>query len=816
MKASGLPHALNLAFIVIAILAMFWRVFFLGETFIDVATLNNQLPWGYYAGQSSYPYNRRDLTDTYVTRDYFVVRAYSRGELPLWNPYVMAGHPIYADGVTKIFSPSLLFYAFLDVPLGYSVARAAELLLAAIFTYVFLIGIGLRPWAGLVGSLALAFSSHSMFHLTGLGWMGGLMWLPLILLFADRAISRGSLSQAALAGAFLAMQFFCGYIPNQIYYVGAVALYYFYFLGPKRFIAPCAITLAVGLALSATQWVPVVELLGHSNRYIVPTQIGYIYLPPWYLATLIFPNLFGQSYDARAIRLFMPLGVSHDHILYFGAAALVMALLGVYWSWRGRDESELRRRAKFFVLLAGIALFAMMAAPLYVHLTKCIPILRTIRVTVRAGVLFAFAAAALVAIGADLLLKLRLNFLVRFYALARWSFRLVAAAALLATAASYAIRRYGLLDQASGDRKVEFVRKAALFLSEQFAPPDAGILVPLAVLAATVALIRLLVMERIGRRSFSYAVFALLVVDLFWNGLHYNPTFDRSRVFPRTQMTDLVRSLPPGRVLVAPSDLDTNRRLDELPGREKIIAPPNTLLPYEIAAVTGKDQLFPRWYREFCSLAEPQPELSHVVFDRLSSRYFDMLNVRYVLTRPGLEVPPEYRLVAEAEGLRLYENPSAMPRAFLASGAIVATGEAEALRLLSDPNFNPRESVVVAAPVAVNGGPEAGSARIVEEKLNSIRIEVESPSDALLVLSDNYYPGWRAWVDGAPVEVLRANHTMRAVQVPAGRHTVSFVFWPASFIWSSGASLAAAAALMVLALVGRLKRKGGLPRSTTG
>src|SRR6185437_1793189 len=93
------------------------------ETLVDVATLNNQLPWGYSAGPSDYPYNRRDLTDMYVTRDYFVVAA-------------------YRDGVTRTLSPFLLFYKFFDVPLGYSLARIAELMLAAIFMYAFLIAIG--------------------------------------------------------------------------------------------------------------------------------------------------------------------------------------------------------------------------------------------------------------------------------------------------------------------------------------------------------------------------------------------------------------------------------------------------------------------------------------------------------------------------------------------------------------------------------------------------------------------------------------------------------------------------------------------------
>src|SRR6185369_16731733 len=183
-------HATHLALILIAIVAMLWRVFFLGETLIDVATLNNQLPWGYHAAQTDYAYNRRDLTDTYVTREYFVAAAYRDGEFPLWNPYTMAGHPIYADGVTRTLSPFLLFYKFFDVPLGYSLARIAELMLAAIFMYAFLIATGVSPRGALIGALVFELSAHALLHVTGLGWFGGLMWVPLMMLFVDRAVCR--------------------------------------------------------------------------------------------------------------------------------------------------------------------------------------------------------------------------------------------------------------------------------------------------------------------------------------------------------------------------------------------------------------------------------------------------------------------------------------------------------------------------------------------------------------------------------------------------------------------------------------------------
>src|SRR5262245_40633420 len=216
--ASITGNAINILIIAGATLAMFWRIFFMGETLVDVRTLNNQLPWGYSAGQSDYPYNRRDLTDMYVTREYYIDGAYRDGELPLWNPFTMCGHPIYADGVTRPFSPFLLFYKFLNVPRGYSMARITELFFGSVFMYLFLIGTGASRSGALFGSIVFEFSAHSMLHLTGLGWWGGLMWLPLILLFVDRSAHGGGYRSAAIAGLLLAAQFFCCYMPNQIYY----------------------------------------------------------------------------------------------------------------------------------------------------------------------------------------------------------------------------------------------------------------------------------------------------------------------------------------------------------------------------------------------------------------------------------------------------------------------------------------------------------------------------------------------------------------------------------------------------------------------
>lgn len=814
-------HAVNIALIAVAVVALFWRVFFLGETLVDVATLNNQLPWGYNSGESSYPYNRRDLTDTYVTREYFVAAAYRDGEFPLWNPYTIAGHPIYADGVTRTLSPFLLFYKVFDVPLGYSLARLTELLLACFFMYMFAIGIGASPNGALMGSLVFGLSAHSMLHLTGLGWWGGLLWLPLVMLFVDRATSRDSLKQSALAGVFLAAQFFCGYLPNQIYYSFAVVLCYAFFAlrGERRRIGRAVVmttvTLGVGFTLAATQWVPMLELLRHSNRRIIGAELGYIYLPPWYAATLLFPNLFGTAYDVRTLTLFTGLGVSHDHILYLGVAALVPLGFAVYSLKRGGLAAPAHRRVVFFVALAALSLVIMMAAPLYVPVTRFIPVLQVIRVAVRAGVLFLFAASALVALGTDGLLDASAELSTR---LARHARRIALAAMLFvfaATAASYLIKLGGVAVDAGERGKLAFVRRSALALSAQFLPPDAGIVIPLAFFLAVVLLLAWRTSGRLSRSGLFAALVSLLLIDLFWNSAQFNRTFDRARVFPSTQTTTLLRSLPPGRVLVVPADLETNRKAPTGYDGDKIIAPPNTLLAYQIPTVSGKNQLFPRWYREYASLIEPQPNLSHVVFDRYRSRFFDLLNVKYVMTHPNEPLLDGYDLIASGEGVSVYENKQALPRAFFVSDVIEASSHEEAISMLQGSHFEPRTTAVVEkageAFAALRQQPDhgglginrssSGSARIVEDKRNRVVIETDNQTSEPLVLADNYYPGWKAFVDGEPAAIYQANCTMRAVAVPAGRHLVSFVFAPATFGLAAYASVAAAALTLVFLLI---------------
>src|SRR5262249_31953435 len=291
-------------------------------------------------------------------------------------------------------------------------------------------------------------------------------------------------------------------------------------------------------------------------------------------------------------------------------------------------------------------------------------------------------------------------------------------------------------------------------------------------------------------------------------------------VYPRTQTTDLLASLPPGRVLPAPSDIELNRRIDVIAARAKIIAPPNTLLPYRVRTVTGKDQIFPKWYQDFATLVEPQLNMSHVVFDQNRSPLFDLLNVRYVLVDGGAAAPGGFQPIQTAEAVSIYENPSALERSFFAPRVEVVRNQDEAMAKMGEAAFDPAKTVVLEDPdgslvlpppdpaAAGAGNQESRStATIIEDRRNSIQVATDSEVAGILFLSDTYYPGWRADVDGASTRIYKADVAFRAIQVPPGRHVVHYLFTPSSF----RVSLYVAAAGILVTIAGLVVGRRRVP-----
>jgi SAM-dependent methyltransferase len=139
----------------------------------------------------------------------------------------------------------------------------------------------------------------------------------------------------------------------------------------------------------------------------------------------------------------------------------------------------------------------------------------------------------------------------------------------------------------------------------------------------------------------------------------------------------------------------------------------------------------------------------------------------------------------------LYRLQGAFPRAFLV-GRYQVVPESLALERLLAPDFDPSTTVLLEQPLAPEFAPRAdasGGVRWISPGVNRQVLEVEASAPAILVVSDNFYPAWRARIDGRTADLRRANHAFRALPVPAGRHRVEFVYRSGLFAGSLAVSL---------------------------
>jgi hypothetical protein len=198
-------------------------------------------------------------------------------------------------------------------------------------------------------------------------------------------------------------------------------------------------------------------------------------------------------------------------------------------------------------------------------------------------------------------------------------------------------------------------------------------------------------------------------------------------------------------------------------------------------------------------------------------RLFDLAAARFVLAPARLARDPKLLAYAKAAGLErrpsrskalvVFENPRALPRAYVARRALPAPPPEELLVILSRSDFDPlAQSYLERAPglPAASDAPlRGGPAAIVRDEPTLVEVEAELEAPGLLVLADSYFPGWQATLDGEPLEIHPANHLFRGVMVPAGQHRIRFTYRPRRLMLGIAASGLGAVVLLLLGWRGR-------------
>ncbi|MDE3089849.1 MAG: YfhO family protein [Chloroflexota bacterium] len=731
----------------------------------------------------------------------FAAEWWRRGVVPLWNPYLFGGAPFVGDIQSGIFYPLNLLTFFISNPLTFRDMEFLSVLhffIAGAGMYAFLRWGKLRDWrleigdsgnqslisnlqlsrlAALAGAIAFEFSDLFVTHFGNLNLIAVAAWLPLVLLFYRRAVTDRRAAFAAIAGVFLAVAFYAGHIQSFLFVVLALGLLAIWqtadgrwqtkdeggrqkdekwflssFIPHPSSLRPLfllALTGLVAFGLSAPALLPSIEMAQHTLRATFSYEQAVQYsLPPAQLIGLLVPGFFGRApQDAWG-------PWSRVEVGYIGILPLLLALL----AFALRRDTPTR----FFAALAliGLALALGGYAILHGWLYQGVPGFGQLRVPARFIVIFDFGIAALAAFGFDVLRRgIPAERVALFKRITRFAPFVWLLIALSAGSTAYAILILGQNQDAVLFARIANAANALAFF--------------ILILALALALI----VER-SVRFFDHAAWAVLALaliffDLFSLGAYVDlSTDDPSRAFVHPDAVAFLKS-DGSFFRVDPRETGVDRTWSA-----------DTSILYDLFDVNGDNPLvladFDRYWQSLGSR---------------SARLYDLLNAKYLIGRKNVPLDRDkFRLAYDGDpAFNIFENTRVLPRAFVVFNARGVPDQASALAAIHAPDFDPAQTVVLEK--AVNSqqstvGSQQSAAKVIGYGPNEIRLEVNTPNAGVLVLSEVYYPGWRAWVEDpatsrgvedTEVAVLRADFLFRAVEVPAGAHRVRLVYDPPLF-----------------------------------
>ena len=700
----------------------------------------------------------------------FTGQGLASGAMPLWDPYTFCGYPLLAMGCPGTLYPTTILHGWLPFWLSFKVDVLLHLYLMGVGAY--LAGrLLFRHRATAVALAAMMLSSRMLMLPVWLGhlWcIRTLAWAPWAFLCLWLVLARGRAVWALGFALCCGLQMLAGdpqVFVYQMVWLGlltaAMLLYRILFEGLPRPVAIrrgllClgAVVLAVGLA--APQLLPAQELMRHSIR-----KHG---------VTLEYASVYSATLGFYEAELFSPEG---RQVLLAGPLLLGLLVSGLLF---GQD----RRRFIFALMVLFAFFFALWPTSPLGPLILRIPLIGQSRAPVRMWFFGAFAAYILAGYGADRLLK---------------------------PGDQGKPGRAGLLTAAG---------IAILLALPALAFTMHPVRFPLMLACALAGCGALAAGAWPGRSRIAAA--SLLGVYLLAECAAFAMTREPSLVLPTTARYSQAQDFEVPEDFLAFSRARTDRDRIAIFSPQPILRSAGTLTGDRMLGGCHALHLeiFGRWRDALTPIDYIQgeggrhggiagPGMDWV--DEPSVRALDMMNIRYLITTaPSLAVPEtdatgagrRYRK-STVGALTVYENRLAVPAAYSVHAVQAVASNDEAISAIQAPEFDYRTSAVVTDPSGAPAiDPAAGEDDIAITTYGprAVEIAADMRSAGLVVLTDVFYPGWRAFVDGQPAGVLPANGLFRGVVVPAGQHAVRFEYAPLSFTVGCAASVVALVILL--------------------
>lgn len=729
-----LPDICSMLLLSFLILLLFGKVILSGETLYGSDFILQFYPW------------KKFLYDAVTTE----------GSLPLWNPYLFSGTPFIANIQASMFYPLGFFYYLLPTDVAYLYSTIFHSILGSLFMYLFMRFMKCSRSGSFLSSFIFVFNGYFIAHVYAghLSFVQNYIWIPLIFIFLIKFLNTRKMMQAILAGLVLAVQILGGF-PQIAFYtiLSIIACCLFYSTvqarhGEFRLVLEngvgIIIILFVGFCVAAVQVMPTLEFSGLSAR---AGGVSYQFATSDSLSfsdffSFLLPDIFGNPVDHTYWK--------SGEGWHFWETCAYVGILPLFFVFVTPKSAPFRRFRFFCILMIVGTLFLALGKhnPIYPFVYH-LPGFGRFRIPSQIIFLYVFGISIICGTGFHGLNRNDAQLNKGFYI-----FGVITGGLLLfltiglsffpSELLGFLFKTFAAVDMPNVDMN-KFYNRICIGV-------DKGVLM----VFVSALMILLGKTGKINQRVFSLLVVGIVVIDLY----SFSDQFIKPYNFKNSALkNDLVAHL---------SSSPATGRVN--PGYRNFF--PNDALVYRFPSILGYDPLILRRYIEFIQSSQEKPLDPYVInlwkIEKPQAKLLKLLNLREVVGD---------------QKIRSIKND--IPYVNFVGEAVFKKSE-DVLSFMNSGQFDPVKSVVLengknAESMNQNLKRLTGSYEITKWESQEIRLTASTDKKGFLVMSEIFYPGWRAYVDGKEVPVYQGNYILRVIPLEKGRHDVVFRFVSTSF-----------------------------------
>jgi len=662
------------------------------------------------------------------------IEVLKKAELPLWNPYQMAGYPLLANIQSAPFYPLNIIFFFIPFLPAWTIFIIFEQLLAGIFMFLYLRNRKLSEEASLFGALSFSFCG---FIIAWLEWgtiSHTALWIPLSLFAVDKILDGKKKLWYLLLGVSVIFSFLAGHLQTFIYGLALVLIYFFYYwcqgIRNKKILGLSLLTLFIALIITFPVWYSQLNLILLSARNVdLSWQKSGWFIPLAQLVQFFFPDFFGNPATGNYWGVFN----YGEFIGYIGIAPLILGVLALF-----------SKRKKEVLFWGGLVVLSLLFA------------------------------------SQNIFAELPYKFSIPFFSSAQPTRLLIITDISLAILAAYGFETFLKSEKRKLLPKIVIILgifiavfygftyfSSRSFLVADFAVTKHNLIIPTFLFVTTgIILVLGSIFDQRKKYLLMISLIAISALDLLFFASKYTPFASKNYFYPTTKTISFLQKQP-GQFRI----MTTTRQ----------IFSPNIATMYHLQSVDGYDPLYLMRFGQMMIASERgKSDISTpfgfnriVVSNKISSPIVDLLGVKYILSLTERDDPGLTKVFEEGQ-TKIYQNNASFPRTFFVDRVVKAGSSQSAIDLMFDKTIDLRRTGIVEDLDNFEDSYSSGSLKITRYTPNNISIQTKNSGKGFLIITDTYYPTWKAYIDKKQVKIYRTDFNFRGIVVPSGIHTVEF------------------------------------------